>query len=466
MLRLRALFLLAIAVLILQGCGKDGAPSVDMVPATADYVAIINADSLQEAVESLFPGQRAEDMARLGQCCDLQRVLVFKPVESRQPMAVVEVTDTKELTSLLADMGWRARKSDGEEAYAPDEGGEFAPCVVIDGNSAWFLGTRSDLKNRRESLSQAKKENFGKYALEFNLDGTTRLVAYASPAFLGFSDPDAMIKVTGSIDADRTLTVKASFVSVAEGSAGETIPITALAPITDTRFAEYLPRTNSFVAAAGIKKGFNWNGLVDMLGSGLGTQNQGMLQSLLPYMASLNGPFAIGIGPLTAQSLTSDELESQSIVIYATLEGTKAAEAVEEINGNLRDKGLSPRPRADGIYAFDLNGVKYRYHATDDGIFIFALNREPQSGQHPAPDIFSGHQAVAQLQLPPLSAILPGNTSTMQIQASLTVEPDGLILTIKSGDTLPIVALSRYFTQLDNAMQAEAENAPDYYDYY
>ncbi len=461
------IFLLAIAaVLLMQSCSKNDRPSVEIVPATADYVALVNADSLLETTESLLPGRGDKDMGRLTASCNLSNILIYKPTDSRQPFAVAAVTDKEKLTSLLADMGWQRRNSDGEETYSPEAGGEFAPCVVIDGNMAWFLGTRGDLKNRRESLTQAGKENFGKYNLDFNIDGTTRLAAYISPVFLGFAEPETMVKLTGALNADRTATFKAEIVSTADGKTGKNIPITALAPITDTRFTGCLPASNSLIAAAGIKKGINWNGLVDLLGSGLGTQNQGMLQTLLPYMASLNGPFAIGLGPFTAQSLMSDELESQAIVVYATMEDSKASAAVDEINGNLREKGLSPRPRPDGVYAFDLNGVKYRYTATDDGVFIFAINREIESSQRPDSTLFTSRQAYAEIQLPPVSALVPGCGSNLSLTATLVMNTEGLTLKMKSSDMNPIVAFSRWFHSLEDAVRDAEEASPDYYDDY
>lgn len=463
---IRILLLAVVTALISHGCSDSDSPSLADVPATAQYVAMINAGSFSEAITGLLPEVQGENGARLKECCDLSRVLIFKPSDSRMDFAAATVTDASGLTSLLAEMDWNKRSANGITFYSPNSGGEFSECLIIDNNTAWFLGTRADIKNWRECRRQADKDSFKKYGLHLEVDSTTRLAAYISPAFFGLTDNDAFLKVTGQNGPDHSLTINANLVSILEGKTGENIPFQTLAPVTDTRFSHFLTAGNSLMAAAGIKQGINWGGLVEMLGSGLGTQNQGMLQTLLPYMTSLNGPFAIGIGPFTAESLTSDDLESHSIIIYATLADGKAAQAVNEINGNLRDKGLNPTPRSDGVFAFDLNGIKYRYTSTADGIFLFALNRELES-PHPADSIlFQGRQAFASLRLPPLKEILPESRDDLAITATLAMEPEGITMKITAGNCDPVMAFQRYFNALRGAVQARMEESPHYFDEY
>lgn len=462
---LKTIVLAIAAAFIIQGCSEKGV-SMEEIPATADYVAVINADSIPDAISTLLiPAETPAQTGSLAESCDLSHILFYKPADSRQPFAAATVKDEKKLTSFLTELGWQKRKTEGVTAYSNEEWGEFAPCVIVENDAAWFLGTRGDIKNWKESLRQAEKENFGKYGLDFSIDGNKRLKAYVRPAFFGIADDMSMLQVTAAAGGDNTLTVKAGFISVADGKTGEPIPFTALSAINDTRFSRYLPAgQNSFVFAAGLTDKINWTGLVEMFGAGLGTRNHGMLQTLLPYMTSLKGPFAIGVGPLTAESLTSDDIESQSIIVYATLDGGKASDAVNEINGNLREKGLNPQPRADGVYAFDLNGVRYRYTATPDGVFLFALNRELDSPQPADPALFAGRQAFAELRLPPLSAILPGVKDNLSITATMTVGSDGLTLVTHSGKVSPLIAFSRYFAAIEAARQSREEESADYYD--
>ncbi|MCM1400399.1 MAG: hypothetical protein NC189_00125 [Bacteroides sp.] len=462
--RITSLLCSIAALFCLAACSSTDGPSLRSLPASADYVlladlgsdsATIDRGMLPDGLDNVAPLLQA-----LGKGVNLNSTLCYKPAAARQPIAAFTITDAGELTAALKESGWSKKKINGTEAWEPEGSREFSPCMIIDGNGAWLLATRSDINAWKDSLEEAKSSNFESYGLPGALGEGEIIRAYLNPSGIGLDAKDAMLCITNRPSSEAgKLILTARLLSVPAPS--KVLPLDIFAPIDTAAapFLKLLPSSPALTFAAGIKQSINWGGLIDMFGADMGTQNQGMMQSLLPYINSLNGTLAIGIGPLTPQSLTSNNIEEQTLLLCATFDGEKAREAVEEINRNLRDKGLSPRPRADGVYALSLNGTSYRYTCRGN-LFIFALNREIDDSGAGNFSIPAGTGAFARLSLPPLSAVPQPPVVELDFTA------DQCSLTITAPGQNPMTALTAYFNALRKANREEREASDTYYDDY
>lgn len=464
----------ALSVMMLSGCSANDSPSLNDVPADAEYAAMLDlkaAGPFSDTI-SMLSAIAPDDMAPLlndiAPTIDLSTVMVYKPRQTKMGIVALKLTEPDKFTETLTRSGWNKRRLNDEEIYEPDGGGEFAKCIVVDRGAAWYLSTRTDLKAWRESLKKAEELSFAsEYRVEQLVNERSALLTFINPVAIGMSDSSYRLLCVTTTPKPQpgTITLKCSMIEFSnKNGTGETVPLDLLAPITEEALATVRPMLTgspSLTILAGLPQGIDWGGLVEMAGTGLDTRNQGMLQSLLPYMKDLKGLFALNVGPLTPRQLEADELEQQSLLVYGQLDGNRAQEAVEEINGNIRQKGLNPVPRADGVYAFTLGDARYRYTARN-GAFIFALNREID---------LDGQEAVTGNMFTPgkhlaASLTLPKINEAPEVGISLIMDADTLTITLKSTSGNPLIALENFFTALHTATNARSEAAPDYYDDY
>lgn len=478
-LRFLPLFFAAVLAYASTSCSNNVAPSFESVPDDAEYAAIVNIDKLAKdagtdvaafsesgsrLLESFISRYALTLIPAIAESADLSAVLSYKDFDAREPFMGFSLSDSNKFLESVKEAGWTKKSVEGTETYVPEGYGEFAPCLIIDGNNAWLLGTTSDVKAWQRDRKSAKDHNIAPALPQSAPEENESLLAYL------FLPGDNMCRQAIMIHDEpatepRQMSLTARLLNDTGGKSGlklEPSQIDNFSPVDCNAFEKYMPEQPAFVAAIGIKPGIDWSGLISMSGANLGTRNQGMLQSLLPYINSLNGTLAIGVGPLTAASLTADEIEKQTLLIYATLEGEKATEAVNEINGNLRQKGLTPTPRADGVYAFTLNGVLYRYTARGNA-FLFALNREIDltDSETQNTDSQAAPLAIARLQLPAV-----GDHGALCPSFSLTMTPVACKVVFKGNSGFPLTEFANYFSTLRTLEQSAHEASDNYYDDY
>lgn len=447
MIKTNALFtglFLALAVItgiLFTSCTDSNAPSASQVPYDADYVSFINLTNNE--LTALLPEEVGDILNKVCESVDASSVMIYKPTDTRNAVVAAAVTDTDLLERILEECGMVKSKVSGVSVYESSKPHDYNPCIIIEGDCLWALGSKSDIEGWQNSLKQAKKKSFEEYGLDSLIAQKGDFLGFINPQFIGFSTHDTLIKAVIRADS-KTLDATAELISTKNATNGAKIPFNGLQNISDLSFLNQMPSGSGLTIAAGITDAMNWSGIVEAVGSGLDTQNQGLLQALLPYMGNLQGTVAIGIGPITAKSLATDEIESQNLIIYASMKGNKAVDALNEINGNLKAKGLSPTPRADGIYAYTLGENRYRY-TVRNGVFIFALNREIDCNTRNDSSLYAGKHMAAELRLPPLSTILPGCTSATAVNARLTLTDTAVNLIItNSGNDNPSKALGNY----------------------
>lgn len=80
---LKTIVLAIAAAFIIQGCSEKGV-SIEEIPATADYVAVINADSIPDAISTLLiPAETPAKTGSLAESCDLSHILFYKPADRK-----------------------------------------------------------------------------------------------------------------------------------------------------------------------------------------------------------------------------------------------------------------------------------------------------------------------------------------------------------------------------------------------
>lgn len=487
--RIPSIYLLAaVAAVIITfaatGCSDSMGPSLESVPANSDYALLCNceqsakaagtdlssAESLRRSPFAAFMPQDFSDLIpKTFNHVDLSAVLVFKPKITRDVIIGVKLINESDFKDALADNGWTKVKSEGQIAFQPAVSSAFSPGIIIDGGCAWFLASNADIQKWEEIKESAKEENYADFHTgELATPKESELLMLASPAAMGFpADKNTMIAAKGTSQTKPArFTFAAQLIDVSESGNGKALEFNALAPVDITSVMPFMPSAPALTLIAGIPKGINWAALTEM-SSGLGTQNQGMLQSLVPYLSSLDGALAIAAGPLTATSLLSDDIESQSLLVYGKLEGNRAIDAVNEINTNLKAKGISPRPDAEGIYSYTLNGHTYSYTARN-GAFIFALNRpvDINAAGSPQPSLAKGTQLVGHLILPPLKSIIPDAPSNVSVSVDAVVDTRGMRLIFESSSMTPVSALATYINAIRQAKRISEENSEGFYDEY
>lgn len=451
---------LAAILWLASACGSKQGASLQSVPDDADYAAIIDLSSPQaQQLASLLPDGMDRMVEEAKEAIDLSSTLCYSLPDARGTFAAATIKDEAVLTASLRDAGWSKTDLDGTKAFVPEGAPMFSPCIVIDDMTVWFLSSKADIARWHDGRKQASDKSFADLneGIRTQLSDNEIILAYVAASFIGLDTKTPMLEISGTADpANHTF----NLVAAPLNASGSESYFTAFAPIGQamSQLTPYLPQLPSFLLVAGMKKGIGWDGLINNFGNSLGTQNQGMLQSLLPYLESLDGTLAIACGPLSEQKLQADRIEDQSLLIYATLENSRASDAVNEINGNLRAKGLDPTPRADGVYAFTLDGVTYRYTARDKA-FIFALNREIDLGTTQAPTANPEATVMAWLELPALA----GATDPAP-RATFTLDPSSgkLTLSASSGDALS--AFAAYFATLHKNKREALMNSDSYYD--
>lgn len=466
------------------GCSDSMGPSLEAVPANSDYAVLCNLElsarttgtdlhspeSLRQSpFVTIMPPDFADLIPKISEDVDLSAILVFKPKITRDVIVGLKLIKEGAFKEVLTDNGWMKVKSDGQTAYQPAASSAFSPGIIIDRGCAWFLASNADIQKWAEIKESAAEKSYADFHTgELVTPENSEILMLASPAAMGFpADKNTMIAAKGMSEAKPArFTFAAQLIDVSESGNGKTVEFKALAPVNPAAVAPYMPASPALTLIAGIPKGINWAALTEM-STGLGTQNQGMLQSLVPYLSSLDGALAIGVGPLTAASLLSDDIESQTMVVYGKLEGNRALDAVNEINTNLKAKGLSPRPDSQGIYSYTLNGHSYSYTARD-GAFIFALNRPIDTGAaaQPAQAAPDGTQLVGRLTLPPLKTVVPDASTNVSLTIDAVVDTRGMRLIFESPTMAPVSAVATYLNALRQAKRISDEASEGFYDEY
>lgn len=475
-LRLLAALTVVFASAALTGCRQSEGPSLKLVPATAEWAVVIDLQLIEQNSDScgtdnstsiltaLVPEDFSHIFQTLTPCVDKKQMVIFKPAETRGPIAVAAVSDQSAFVETLQADNWEKIRISDETAYVPEGAREFSPCIFIDGNNIFLLSTRSDLRNLQTCIKSADNADFLSKIPEPLLPDDSELAFYCP---LPDNDKELLCVRSKSDIPHNSATVRAIITEAGSDKSGQPVEMSFLKPLgTDSiPGLSNLPGGYSLRAVFGIPAGINWNALADMASGSLDTQSHGLLQSLLPYMSQLDGPLAIGIGPFGYSNMTADRLEAQTIYISATFQPGKALDIVEEINGNLREKGITPRPGANGIYAFNLNNTKYRYTVRGNE-FLFAQNREIEENWNSELNIDPQMTGAVSLMLPPLRDIIPDAPSDNSISAALKMTATEIEMTVTCTAGSPLTAFATYFETLGAALRNLEQSDEDYFDTY
>lgn len=283
--RLIAALTIVLASASLTGCGQSEGPSLKLVPATAEWAVVIDLQLIEQNSDSsgtgnstsiltaLVPEEFSHIFLTLTPFVDKKQMIIFKPAETRGPIAVAAASDQSAFVAALQTNNWEKIRVSDETVYVPEGAREFSPCIFIDGNNIFLLSTRSDLRNLQASTKSADNADFLSKIPEPLLPTDSELAFFC----LLPDNSDELLCVRSKSDIpNNSATVRAIITEAGSDKSGEPVEMSFLKPLGSDSIPglSNLPGGYSLRAIFGIPAGINWNALADLATGSLDTQSQ------------------------------------------------------------------------------------------------------------------------------------------------------------------------------------------------
>ncbi len=417
-----------LGMLMVQSCSSESESLLGSVPDDADIVATVNLVKLAQAsdiqVEDgqiVFPKELSlikdeidtdalKMMGRIAGSVDLEAVVVFGYMQSKQGFATFLIKDVEELRSVLRKADMERDREDGVEFYS--DGGSYGPCVVIssDEKQGWIVD-RDKLSSIEDFEHARKKNNITRYsglAEVLTADNILNLVVDGSKFNLGKKDGWLAMNLTVKNNA---------IVADAYGvtTDGETITTDDLRPV-NTDFLRYMPANFITAFAIGLNPEGQWlKNIADGIGS-FGRDIDSGLGMALPYLKAIDGTVAFGFGPKNMQALRKpDSPELWQGLVMAHMTQDKVNELTETLRSNLPGATSA----GNGLYSFRSQGVEFEF-GNVDGYFAAALGMDLKPDkQNPFTTVFEGKPMAFVFQTPMLNTIVDDPRFEFSIKATL-----------------------------------------------
>lgn len=222
---------LAAILWLASACGSKQGPSLQSVPADADYAAIVDLSSPQSLqLASLLPDGMDRMVEAAKEAIDLSSTLCYSLPDARGAFAAATIKDEAALTAALRDAGWSKTDIDGTKAFVPEGAPMFSPCIVIDDMTVWFLSSKADMPRWHEGRKLASDKSFADLneGIRTQLSDNEIILAYVASSFIGLDPKTPMLEISGTVDpTTRNFNLAAAPLS---GDAVESY-FTAFAPI-------------------------------------------------------------------------------------------------------------------------------------------------------------------------------------------------------------------------------------------
>lgn len=505
--RYSALAMLAVVMTLITSCSSSKDP-VELIPADVDMAGVVNlkqfvgatgteitADDIELPKELIeiagedIPNRAKDIICTAWSALDLEKVVFFGYfTEKRQQFFVtVKVNDKDKLESLLTDAELDKAEEDGFDIYSQ---GKWTWVAVKD-DLAWMVFDSKDRKNNditdaiEKVIDAADDKKFvdEKSSLaNYIQKGDVINVVYSSDFFLKAlkqefeSDSDtrmlaSMLNVLNGYWAcfsanltDKDATASLEFMN----SAGEKLTNPYSAPMSE-EFLSYVPSDFNLAFAVGISPKLisTLEGLYNTLGSNLDSDSRMVINTLLPYLKSIDGTISFAVGYNDLPALITNRFNQTDMRFLAMVEmsGNKADEAVTEI-GNLLKQELAANPYMQSNITFEpgcitvgvpSENTTIRIRSTGGNLIL--SNIDVQSNRtNSFKGMFKGHDAEFAANLTDLSSITD-NQCPYGFSFAITLDADKLsarMSTVGTGSPL-VVALAKFGMALDRFQR-------DYYD--
>ena len=489
-----AIAMLAVVMTLITSCSSSKDP-VEMIPADVDLAGIVNfkqfvsatgteitADDIElprEIIEIAgedIPREAKEIICTAWGALDLEKVVFFGYIsDKRQQLFVtVKVNDNDQLESLLSDAELDKNEDNGYDIYSQGK----RTWIAVKDDLAWMVFDSKDKKN--DDITDAiekvidaaddkkfieEKSALGKYITK----GDVLNVAYSSDFILKAAKKEleddndtrmiaSMLNVLNGYWTclSANLTEKDASLSIEFiNSAGEKLTNPYSAPMSE-EFLSYVPSDFNLAFAVGISPKLisTLEGLYNTLGSNLDSESRMLVNTILPYLKSIDGTISFAMGYNDLPALFTGNFQPAGVRAIAMVEmsGNKADEAVAEI-GNLIQQQLAANPYMQSNITIEPGRITISVPSDSTAVSIQSTggnlilsNTDIRANRtNSFKGMFKGHGAEIAASITDLSAITDGQCP-YGFSLAFTLDADKFsarLATVGTGSPL-VVAITKF----------------------
>lgn len=284
--------------MLLAACSGETGDLLETVPADVDYVAVTDINKVVEAFNivvkdgkttipsSLTPlldliGGSTATIDNLWKAVDTRCVVVYGYGDG-QPVVTFKILDKEALLRLFGNS-----ELDGRDGF--DMG--HVPgglTLAVKGKQGWLVRASDAAEMLSEQLKDASEEDVtGLSGVAETLNGDSPIRLAMQSAMLGMQNADEWSCVSIDMTEDA---ISAEMRQI--DSYGNPVTTSGLQTLS-TDFLRYTPPTANMCAAIGATKATDWDFIFGVLGGLGGTQMNGLLQTVRPYLVKADGTVAM-----------------------------------------------------------------------------------------------------------------------------------------------------------------------------
>lgn len=288
----------AAMTMLLAACSGETGDLLETVPADVDYVAVTDINKVVEAFnivvkdgKTTFPpsltplldltGGNAAAIDNLWKAVDTRCVVVYGYGDG-QPVVTFKILDKDALLRLFG-----TPELDGRDGF--DIGRVSGGLTLaVKGKQGWLVRASDAAEMLSEQLKDASEEDvtvLSGVAETLNGDSPIRLAMQST--MLGMQNADEWSCVSIDLTEDA---ISAEMRQI--DSYGNPVTTSGLQTLS-TDFLRYTPPAANMCAAIGATKATDWNFIFGVLGGLGGTQMNGLLQTVRPYLVKADGTVAM-----------------------------------------------------------------------------------------------------------------------------------------------------------------------------
>lgn len=181
---------------------------------------------------------------------------------------------------------------------------------------------------------------------------------------------------------------------------GTPVPFKGLKPVNPAVLA-YVPENFNFALGLGLTPEFDWSIITEAIGSAGGFQVNAMLQTVIPYLQSIDGTLFLAAGPANPNAYEDLEPGNWQFIAMVHLPQQKINDVIGMIRSSLFMAGVSPRQGADGIMIIPQYGMDL-YIGNVDGYLAVSNLPFDASRQNSLAPVFDGKEGAMTMSLPTL----------------------------------------------------------------
>ncbi|MCC8071224.1 MAG: DUF4836 family protein [Bacteroidales bacterium] len=437
------LLLASVMLMVLSACHHEEKSLLETIPADAGIVSIVNlnkwVDQCGDALSAIADPEFTTYYGQAKEAIDLDHLVIF--LTGNTYVLTAKVTDLSKLNALLKQA--RDAEVTTQEGYYRCSG---TPLVWND-HQVWSIVGPNPLEHVKTILQSAEKQNFtsnygaAEYlevdhlttlALNQSIIGQMGLANVAEgekePVFSCF-DVDVKsnaIAVHGTnMKADGTLVAYTGFKEI------------------NTDFLRYVPDYFLGAAAAGIDKAnFNWEPLAAVVSMMGGLQAQGMVQTFLPFLQSIDGTVAIAGGPKDLAQI--DDLSTWDWLAMVHMPQEMVDNGVATLTRYLGGYGFNITTDREGHFTASWRDKTF-YGGAYDGYFTVSNAPIESTHNNQLNTTFLSKEAAAYLLFPTLEWVNPSATFGAKITFGMETESMSMQINLEDTNEPIVPTLIRLF---------------------